>query len=134
MAIYPQDLDDDNVRDLMDSAAKTTFMGIVDEEQGGIIAYAHDDHAHRIITALTRTEPQRVCVLGITTKYGDDIYVHRTHDGAHRALVGFVDSWWEQEMDGAPRPASDADAVAQYFDKNGDYESYYIVDDSPINA
>lgn len=51
---YPQDLDDDNLIDLHESMDQGDVLGIVDNEQGGIIAYAlGEDNANTIVAALT---------------------------------------------------------------------------------
>lgn len=81
MALHTQDLDPENIRDLANSASRPGFVGIVDEDEGGIIAYAHADHAARIIASLRQTAPrpwpkpaessdtvvQRVCRLILAT-------------------------------------------------------------------
>lgn len=50
---YWQELDNDNVHDLTDSAYSGYLFGIVSEKDGGIIAYANgEDHANEIVDAL----------------------------------------------------------------------------------
>lgn len=47
-----QDLDESNLRDLLPSIAANDFVGIVSEKTGGIVAYAHQEHAIEITATL----------------------------------------------------------------------------------
>lgn len=68
-----------------------------------------------------------IVALTINHEYGPDTTVHATLDGAEAHLLGFVKSWWADEIgEATPIPADRHEAIAAYFDQVS-YESYSLV-------
>ena len=58
-------------------------------------------------------------MLCLTSNYGEDVSVHRTYDGATKALVEHVHQYWEEEKGvGVKMPEDPGDAVYEYFNDN----------------
>lgn len=66
-----------------------------------------------------------IWITHISHKHGDDLYASMTPEAADRIVRSYVDEWWDEEMQGAPKPLDPIQMVEEYFDSM-DYESYQI--------
>ena len=77
---------------------------------------------------MARKKKIGVWVLSITHRYGVNITVHRTLDGANTALYTYCDSEWDSDYDTeeSPKPREHDKLVCAYFDNTGGDEYYTI--------
>lgn len=78
------------------------------------------------------TEEGALFALVIETRFGTDVTIHRTHDGAHTKVDAFVNDWWAEEMRDEPMPENPTEAREAYFEAAQD-ESYTIVETAIID-
>ncbi len=92
----------------------------------------------RLVRA-TKTQPARpagpgfVWLLVIEHQYGNDIHVCITDDVAVQVLDGYVQEWWEKEMNGLEMPVLTVDRIEQYFERQGSGEAYYLTKEEVLS-
>ena len=80
-----------------------------------------------------KQQREMVHVLVVEHKYGDDIYVCRTRQIAHRELDKYVRAWWPNEMEGQAMPKDPARRVEEYFSEMGDRgEEFYTIRETKV--
>lgn len=65
----------------------------------------------------------KVWVLRVEHKHGDNIEVHRSFSGAHRSLIAYVDQNWPDSL---PPENATNERIAVYFSTNDD--EFYSID------
>ena len=63
-----------------------------------------------------------VYTLDIDHKYGHDLYIHRTKEGAMASLYAYVSKWWDFEISGIPMPEDRDAAIQKYFENMQKHE------------
>jgi len=59
---------------------------------------------------------EKVWVLHIHHKHGDDYQAYASREGANDALAEWCHEWWEDTGEGEPPPINKSELIARYFD------------------
>lgn len=77
-----------------------------------------------------------VWLLTIEHRHGTDHWVCATREIAEANLDNYVRTWWEEEIDDKPMPATADERIQQYFDEMADasHPEYYTIEEHQVLA
>lgn len=91
-------------------------------------------NVHDLVLAITMDDSYRsrntnmlVTVLTLEHKYGVDVSVHKTTEGAEKYLLEYLKDNWPDNKDAKPRPEDLRDAVRYYFETWHEWEESYNI-------
>jgi hypothetical protein len=71
------------------------------------------------------TEANQFTLLEITHRHGNDFSLHRSEEGARRALYVYIDQWWDEWVDDPSIPEDVDEAIKIYFDAAPGEDAYF---------